>query len=221
LLNKILLSVLAISLVGCAQHVTVRPPVTTSLGYRVFKALGEINRYPVQVGVLIDPKLEAETIRVNTELGTAEIPFGQIVSAKIFQVLSYKFERITFVTESSKSPPLLFAVALESESPAVAVDIDQHPVGPSGAATFDVLGAVDVRIRIMFTENGKQIWIGHARVVGETTSGGAAYGVIEGNNQAPDIANRVTDELIADFVQQLQCSEELKRLFEGKRFCPF
>src|SRR3989304_10577958 len=92
------LSALLVALSACGQHVTVRPAVSTSLGYSVFKAMGEIRRYPLHVGLFIDPKLEAESIRVTRELGTAEIAFGQIVAAKVIQALSYKFERLTFVT---------------------------------------------------------------------------------------------------------------------------
>jgi hypothetical protein len=207
----------AVFLTACGQHVTVRPPATTSLGYRVFQAMGEIRRYPVHVGLLIDPKLQGEMIRVTRQLGTAEIPFGQIVSAKIIQVLSYKFDRLTFVADPTNAPPLVLAVALEGENPSVAVDVNQHPVvGLSGAATFDVVAKVDARVRMTLTESGKQIWIGHARVVGEAVSGGAAYGVMEGSSQATDITNRVTDELVADFVRQLQRSTELNNYFEGK-----
>jgi hypothetical protein len=179
--------------------------------------MGEIRRYPVHVGLLIDPKLQEEMIRVTRQLGTAEIPFGQIVSAKIIQVLSYKFDRLTFVADPTNAPPLLLAVALEGENPSVAVDVNQHPVvGLSGAATFDVVAKVDARVRMTLTESGEQIWIGHARVVGEAVSGGAAYGVMEGSSQATDITNRVTDELVADFVRQIQRSTELKNYFEGR-----
>ncbi|HXG53729.1 MAG TPA: hypothetical protein VNN77_20185 [candidate division Zixibacteria bacterium] len=204
-------------LAGCAKHVTVRPPVSTSLGYRVFKALAEIHRYPVHVGVVIDPKLEEETIRVTRDLGTAEIPFGQVVSAKVLQVLSYKFDRLTLVTDISKAPPLVLTIALEGDKPSVGVDINEHPTIITGASTFDVVAKVDARIRLTLTENGKQVWVGHARTVGEAVSGGAAYGVMEGSSQATDITNRVTDELVADLARQMQRSEELRKFFQGKR----
>ncbi len=202
---------------GCGQHVTVTPPVTTSLGYRVFQAMGEINRAPVHVGLLIDPKLQQETIRVTRELGTAEIPFGEVVSSKLIQALSYKFERITLVTNSENAPPLLLAIALEGENPAVGVDIKTYPVGLSGAGTFDIIAKVDARLRVILTENSIQVWVGHARVVEELKSGGAAYGVFEGSSQATDITNRVTDQLVADFMLQMQRSDELKKFLQGKR----
>jgi hypothetical protein len=150
-------------------------------------------------------------------LGTAEIPFGQVVSAKIIQVLSYKFDRITFVTDANDAPPLLLAIALEGDSPSVGVDINQYPTDLAGGATFNVVAKVDARVRITLTENGKQIWVGHARTVGEAVSGGAAYRIMEGSSQATDIMNRVTDELVADLVRQMQRSEELKKFFEERR----
>jgi hypothetical protein len=179
--------------------------------------MGEIHRYPVHVGLLIDPKLEAEMIRVTRDLGTAEIPFGQIVSAKLIQALSYKFERITLVTEATKAPPLLFAVALEGENPSVGVDINHYPTYVSGASTFDVVAKVDARLRLTLSDNGSQVWLGHARVVGEAISGGAAYAVMEGSSQAVDITNRVTDELMADLMTQMRRSTELARFLEGKK----
>jgi hypothetical protein len=54
------LSALLIALLACGQHVMVRPAMSTSLGYPVFKAMGEIRRYPPHVGLFIDPKLEEE-----------------------------------------------------------------------------------------------------------------------------------------------------------------
>ena len=204
-------------LTSCGQHVTVTPPVSTSLGYGVFQAMGEIHRYPVHLGLFITPKLQNETIRVSRELGTAEIPFGQIVGAKIIQILSYKFDRLTFVKDKDSGPPLIFTVDLEGENPSVGVDIDQHPIFLTGGATFDVVAKVDARLRITLTENGQQIWMGHARVVKEMSSGGAAYGIAEGSSQASDLTNRVTDELMVDFVTQMQRSSALKNFFEEKK----
>jgi hypothetical protein len=211
------LSALLISLLACGQHVTVRPAVSTSLGYPVFKAMGEIRRYPLHVGLFIDPKLEEESIRVTRELGTAEIAFGQIVAAKVIQALSYKFERLTFVTDPTNAPPLLLALSLEGENPAVGVDLNKYPIGLSNAGTFEYVAKVDARLRITLSENGQQVWLGFARVVKEMTSGGAAYGVIEGSSQASDITNRVTDELVADLMLQMQRSVELRNFLEGKK----
>ena len=75
----------------------------------------------------------------------------------------------------------------------------------------------DARLRITLSENGQQVWLGFARVVKEMTSGGAAYGVIEGSSQASDITNRVTDELVADLMLQMQRSVELRTFLEGKK----
>jgi len=101
--------------------------------------------------------------------------------------------------------------ALEGENPSVGVDINNY------GSTFDVVAKVDARMRITLTESGQQVWIGHARVVGEETSGGAAYGIAEGSSQATDITNRATDDLIADFALQLERSREFKNFFEGKK----
>jgi len=211
------LSPLLVALLACGQHVTVRPAVSTSLGYPVFKAMGEIRRYPLHVGLFIDPKLEEENIRVTRELGTAEIAFGQIVAAKVMQALSYKFERLTFVTDPTMGPPLLLALSLEGENPAVGVDLNQYPTVLTGAGTFEYVAKVDARLRITLSENGQQVWLGFARVVKEMTSGGAAYGVIEGSSQASDITNRVTDELVADLMLQMQRSVELRKFLEEKK----
>jgi hypothetical protein len=179
--------------------------------------MGEIRRYPVHVGLFIDPKLEAEMISVTRDLGTAEIAFGQVVSAKVIQALSYKFERITFVTNPAQAPSLLLSLAMEGENPSVGVDINQYRVALSQAATFDVVAKVDARMKVTLSENGQQVWTGYARVVGEATSGGAGFGVMEGSSQAVDITNRITDELVADLMTQMQRSTELRRFLEEKR----
>jgi hypothetical protein len=119
--------VLAASTVGCAKHVTVYPPVNTSLGYPVFLALGEINRDPLHVGLFLEPKLRGEKIQVTRQLGTAEIAIGEVLSSKLIQALSYKFERISLLTDPKSAPPLLFTIGLEGEGPAVGVDINQYP----------------------------------------------------------------------------------------------
>jgi hypothetical protein len=107
--------------------------------------MGEIRRYPLHVGLFIHPKLEAETISVTGDLGTAEIAFGQIVSAKVIQALSYKFERITFVANPAQAPSLLLSLAMEGENPSVGVDLNHYQVFMSQAATFDVVAKVDAR----------------------------------------------------------------------------
>lgn len=201
---------------ACAKNVTIRPPVSTSLGYSVFQALGEINRVPVHIGLLLDPKLRAETIRVSRELATAEIAFGEIVSAKLIQALSYKFERITLV-DGGNAPPLLLHLTLEGEQPSVGVDIRQYPTVLTGAATFEVVAKVDARLRATLTNKGQTVWIGHARVVEEMESGGAAYGVAEGSTQAADLANRATDKLVADLMLQIRRSSELTKFIEDNK----
>ncbi len=172
---------------------------------------------PVHVGLLLDKKLTTETIRISRELGTVEVAFGEIISAKLIQALSYRFERITLITNPENAPPLLIHVALEGEKPAVGVDVEQYPVALTGAATFDVIAKVDARLRATLTENGQTVWIGHARVVEEMRSGGAAYGVYEGSTQASDITNRVTDRLVADLMLQMRKSSALKKFLEEKK----
>ena len=183
----------------------------------VFEAIGEINRVPVHVGLLLDKKLKTETIRVSRELATVEVAFGEIISAKLIQALSYRFERITLVTNPENAPPLLLHVTLEGEKPSVGVDLEQHPIALTGAATFEFVAKVDARLRITLSENGQTVWIGHARVVEGMRSGGAAYGVVEGSTQASDITNRLTDRLVADLMLQMRKSSALKKFLEGKK----
>ena len=91
---------------GCAKHVTIRPPLNTSLGFPVFQALGQIDRASVHIGLLLEPRLQTEKVRVSRELGTAEIAVGEVLSAKLTQALSYKFERISLVSDITNAPPL-------------------------------------------------------------------------------------------------------------------
>lgn len=201
---------------GCAKHVTIRPPVNTSLGYTVFQALGEIHRSPLHIGLHLEPKLRTETIRVSRELGTAEIAIGEILSAKLIQALSYKFARITLTDDPKSAPPLLLIIALEGEAPAVGVDIHSYP-HLSGASTFEVVAKVDARLRATLSDNGRAVWVGHARVVEEMQSGGAAYGAAEGSTQAAELTSRMSDRLVADLMLQMQRSTELKKTLEEKR----
>lgn len=203
-------------LYGCAKHVTIRPPVNTSLGYTVFQALGEIHRSPVHLGLHLDPKLRTETIRVSRGLGTAEIGIGEILSAKLIQALSYKFDQITLTNDPKNAPPLLLTIALEGEGPAVGVDIQIYP-DLSGASTFEVVAKVDARLRATLSDNGRAVWVGHARVVEEMQSGGAAYGAFEGSTQAAELTSRVSDRLVADLMLQMQRSTELKKILEEKK----
>lgn len=142
---------------GCAKHVAIRPPVNTSLGYTVFQALGEIHRSPVHIGLHLDPKLRTETIRVTRELGTAEITIGEILSAKLIQALSYKFDRITFINDPKNAPLLVLNIALEGEGPAVGVAIQQYPHLLSGGGTFEVVAKVDIRLRATLSDNGRSV----------------------------------------------------------------
>jgi len=161
--------------------------------------------------------LKAESIRVSRELGTAEIAFGEIVSAKLIQALSYKFDQIALVSGMENAPQMLLTIELEGEGPAVGVDIRQYPVALTGGGTFEVVAKVDARLRATFTYNGQTVWVGHGRVVEELESGGAAYGVIEGSTQAAELTNRVTDRLVADLMVQMRRSVELKKVLEERQ----
>jgi hypothetical protein len=77
---------------GCAKQVTIRPPINSSLGFAVFQALSEIDRAPVHVGLLLEPKLQTAKISIKADLGTTEIAIGEVLSSKLVQALSYKFE---------------------------------------------------------------------------------------------------------------------------------
>lgn len=211
--RKVYLFGFLILLTGCVRHVTIRPPVSTSLGYEVFQELGEIYRAPLHVGLLIDKNLQELTIHHSEALGTAEVPIGQILAAKLIQLFSYKFERITLVTDHSNAPPLLLHIGLQGEDPSVGIDIDMS-TGLSGASTFDVIAKIDLRLRATLTDSEQTVWVGAARLVEEMKSGGVAYGAFDGATQASDITNRVTDLLVSKLAQQMRRSESLKTFLE-------
>jgi hypothetical protein len=202
---------------GCAKHVTIRPPLNASLGFPVFQALGEINRAPVHIGLLLEPKLQNEKISLSRDLGTAEIAVGEVLSSKLIQALSYKFERITLVTDISNAPSLLLSIGLDGEGPAVGVDMAMYSHLGSAGGTFEYTAKVDTRLRATLSDEGESIWIGHARMVEEMVAGGAGYGVIEGSSQAAELTSRITDKLVADLMLQMQRSTELKKFLERKK----
>lgn len=212
--KRIFLFAILIFFTGCAaRNVTIRPPVTTSLGYVVFQELGEINRAPLHVGLFIDKKLQDLTIHHSEGLGTAEIPIGHVLAVKLIKLFSYKFERITLVTNRSKAPPLLLHVGLQGENPSVGIDIDIS-TGFSGVSTFDVIAKIDLRLRATLTDSEQTVWVGTARLVEEMKSGGVAYGAFDGATQASDLTNRVTDLLLSKLAQQMRRSESLKAFLE-------
>ena len=199
---------------GCAKHVTILPPTNSSLGFSVFQAMGEVNRTPAHIGLLLEPKLQKEKISVSAELGTVEIPLGEILSSKLIQALSYEFERISLVTDVSKAPPLVFVIGLDGEGPAVGVDINMYSHLGSAGGTFEATAKVDTRLRATLSDQGQTIWVGYARMVEEMIAGGAGYGVIEGSSQAAELTTRITDKLVADLMLQMQRSTELKKFLE-------
>lgn len=214
--RKVYWLAMLIFLTGCARHVTIRPPVSTSLGYVVFQELGEIYRAPLHVGLLIDKQLQDLTTHHSGGLGTVEVPIGQILAAKLIKLVSYKFERITLVTNRSNAPPLLLHIGLQGENPSVGVDIDMS-ASLTGVTTFDVIAKIDLRLRATLTDNEQTVWVGAARLVEEMKSGGVAYGAMDGATQASDITNRVTDLLVSRLAQQMRRSESLRRFLENKR----
>jgi hypothetical protein len=207
---------LLILLSSCARQVTIRPPISSSLGYVVFKELAEIHRAPLHVGLLIENQLQELIIQHSGELGTAEVPIGQVLAAKIIKLVSYKFERITLIEDRNEAIPILMHMSLQGEQPSVGVEIDKTTNILTGATTFDVIAKVDLRLRATLTDNGETIWIGTARLVEQIKSGGAAYGVLEGATQTSDITNRITDALMADLAQQMRRSQNLQRYLEER-----
>jgi hypothetical protein len=153
---------------------------------------------------------------VSRELGTAEIAIGEILSSKLIQALSYKFERISFISDIRNAPPLVLTIGLDGEGPAVGVDMAMYTQLGSAGGTFEYTAKVDTRPRATLSDSGESIWVGHARMVEEMVAGGAGYGVIEGSSQAAELTSRITDKLVADLMLQMQRSTELKRFLDRK-----
>jgi len=211
------LGALLLALSGCGPRpTTVRPPVSTSLGYVVFQELGAINRAPVHIGLLIDKQLQGLMFNRSGQIGTTEIPLGQILAAKLIQVASYRFDRITLVENADNAPPLLLYIGLQGGEQSVGVEINVS-TGLGGASTFDVIAKMDLNLRATFTDHGQTIWVGAPRLVEEMKSGGAMYGLSDAGTQASDITHRVTDLLVAQFAQQMRRSESLQHYLEGQR----
>lgn len=157
--SSIMIFVMAM-IAGCGPRpVTVRPPVSTSLGYVVFQELGSINRAPVHIGLLIEKQLQDLTFNRSGQIGTTEIPLGQILAAKLIQVASYRFDRITLVDTPDNAPPLLLRIGLQGEKPSVGVEIDVS-TGFGGASTCDVIAKMDLNLRATLADQGQIIWVG-------------------------------------------------------------
>lgn len=203
--------------VGCAQHVMIRPPVNSSLGYSRWQALGEIRRMPVHVGLLLDPALQQLTYRNASQHATIEIPVGEVVSAKLVQILSYKFDRITLLSSIEHAPPMVLRIGLQSEKPVVGVSTDAHADFWTGIATVDVVAKVDMRLRAVLSDHQEVVWVGTPQIIEEFRSGGIMVRATDTVNQASDLTNRITDRIVAELVQQMQRSAAFQQYLEGKR----
>ena len=82
--QSILLTFGLLALVGCAQHVTIRPPLNTSFGYPVFEALGDIHRAPVQVGLLLEQPLTELTFTYQGSLVLQQHFFSKLLKLQRF-----------------------------------------------------------------------------------------------------------------------------------------
>lgn len=200
--------------VASCGKVTMQPTLSSSVGFEAFEQLGHIQRAPVHVAVLIDPKLRDLVFHLEHGPAIYNIEAGRAMAAKIIKLASYMFDEVSIVSKRDEASPLLLNVGLQQEQPGMSVDVSQRIF----TAMSDISTKVDFRLRAALTEHGETIWVGTARVTDEVKTGGlTGQGGIDLSRAISETVDRATDRLVADLMRQVRRSESLKKYLEGQR----
>lgn len=198
---------------GCGK-VTMQPSLSSSVGFEAFEQLGKIQRAPIHVAVLIDPKLRDLVFRLEHGAVIYDIAAGRAMAAKIVKLASYMFAEVSIVSNRDNIHPLLLNVGLQQEQPGLSVDVSRRAF----TAMSDISTKVDFRLRAVLTDQGETVWVGTARVTDEVKTGGlAGQGGIDLSRAISETVDRATDRLVADLMRQVRRSESLRKYLEGRR----
>lgn len=199
--------------VGCGK-VTMQPTLSSSVGLEAFEELGQIQRAPAHVAVLIDPSLRDLLFRLEHGQAIYNVAAGRAIAVKVVKMASYMFNEVSIVKNRDDAGRLLLQVGLQQEQSGLAVDVTQRFF----TVMYDVSTKIDFRLRASLTDRGETIWVGTARVTDEVKTGGLeAGGAIDISRAISETVDRATDRLVADLMRQVRRSESLKKYLEGKR----
>lgn len=203
---------------GCGQ-VSVKPTLSSSVGYEALEQLGEIKRVPLHVGIYINPRVRELHFNVEQAVGAVgqtiyTVPAGKVVAAKLIKLATYQYDQISILKDTSNWNGLLLDVDLQKEQPEFVVSTSRRGL----TVMYDFTAKVDFRLKASPADAGERVWVGAARVTDEFQTGGLENtgGMIDMSRGISEVVDRVTDQIVADLMNQVRRSESLKNYLKGK-----
>ena len=169
----------------------------------VFEHLGPIDRQPATMGVLIPQEVRTATIVKQIGETIYTLDLGNTLSAKLMQILAYKFNRVVLLLDEMAEPAISWDLKMRVELTEADLTLDRK----AGFSTYTMKsgGYVDLKATVV-NRQGQVVWFGSARAegYGEAASTGYQVADVEGGiSEAIDIA-------VAQIAAQMAKSEALR-----------
>jgi hypothetical protein len=201
---RVVLAVLVFSvlLISCTSTTKVR--LEKGLSMEAFENLGPLDRQPATMGVLI-PR-DVRTAVIVQKRGEIEytLDVGNALSAKLMQILAYKFNRVVLLDDEKAEPAIPWDLKMRVEL--AESDLKLETKAGWSAYTMKSGGYIGLKATVV-NRQGQVVWVGSARAEGH---GEAATGA----GQVPDVQGGLSEAIdiaVAQIAAQMAKSEALKK----------
>ena len=196
------IAVISILLTSCTSTTKVR--LEKGLSMEAFENLGPLDRQPVTMGVLIPRDLR--TAVIVQKMGQIEytLDVGNALSAKLMQILAYKFSRVVLLEDEKAEPAIPWDLKMRVELTETDLTLDTK----AGFAVYTMLSGGYIGLKsTVVNRQGQVVWVGSARAEGHGESAGGAY-------QVPDVQGGLSEAIdvaVAQIAAQMAKSEALRK----------
>jgi hypothetical protein len=192
-------------LIGCGSTSKVR--LEKGLSMEAFENLGPIDRKPATMAVLIPSDVRnAVVVQKHGEIEYT-LDVGNTLSAKLIQILSYKFSRVVLLQDEMAEPAIPWDLKLRLDL----ADSDLKLETKAGLSTYTMKsgGYIDLKATVV-NRRGQVVWFGSARAEGRGESAAGA-------SQVPDVQGGLSEAIdiaVAQIAAQMAKSEALKKAID-------
>ena len=196
------IAVISILLTSCTSTTKVR--LEKGLSMEAFENLGPLDRQPVTMGVLIPRDLR--TAVIVQKMGQIEytLDVGNALSAKLMQILAYKFSRVVLLEDEKAEPAIPWDLKMRVELTETDLTLDTK----AGFAVYTLLSGGYIGLKsTVVNRQGQVVWVGSARAEGHGESAYTGY-------EVPDVQGGLSEAIdvaVAQIAAQMAKSEALRK----------
>lgn len=195
-------AILSFSVIGCTSTSKVR--LEKGLSMEAFENLGPLDRQSVTMGVVIPRDVRTAVIVQKRGVIEYTLDVGNALSAKLMQILAYKFSRVVLLEDEKAEPAIPWDLKMRVEL----VETDLKLDTKAGWYAYTMLSGGYIGLKsTVVNRQGQVVWVGSARAEGHGESAAGSY-------QVPDVQGGLSEAIdvaVAQIAGQMAKSEALRK----------